>query len=481
MNNFFQRIREENNRILVIGDIMLDEYVYGSIERISPEAPVPIMYNTAKKCYLGGAANVCYNIITMGGCADLVGEIGLDIDGEIIRELLKQYGISTKYIISSNKKTTRKTRYLSKAGQQILRIDSEDLAENPEIQNALCSLLKSILPKYKIIILSDYGKGFFDEGIVDFIFKHVREEKQQIIIDPKRWLKKYCRKAYLLKPNLDEFCSKYGKRITITEILRSSELILQTLNLDRLLITCGSDGMVYLEKLKDPYYIPAGATNVVNVSGAGDVVSAAIALGLIGGAEIRPVLCFASRVAAVMVKRPRADTLKIDDVVEILGHEYKVISDRSMLSFLRQYYWNKRIALTNGCFDIFHIGHVDFLEKAKQTCDILIVAVNNDESICKLKGKSRPVIHLDERIKMLELQPQINWIVTFSTEEELLQIIESLSPDILLKGIEYENRSITGKEYIESRGGEVKLIPRHYVQSTSLIVDRIIRSSCNEV
>lgn len=480
INNLITKMLTSRNSILVIGDIMVDKFVYGNVNRLSPEATVPLLENPIEYYYLGGAANVCMMIHKLGMKVDLMGCIGCDEYGERLLELLKDNNISAKNIMKCPEMTTTlKTRYYSNTGHYLMRADYECFYEYQDTVNIL-DKLETMIPKYDIIILSDYDKGFLSTRLTKEIISLANKYKKKTIIDPKSdTIKKYDG-CYIVKPNFFEFQKYYGKT-TIKDIIENYDKVLNTLGVKRLLITCGENGILYLKQNETPFYQSASCCCSADVTGAGDVVTALLAVGLVCGLSDIESIELANKCAGLSVEKIGSSVIDLDDIKKVLPLSNKILANRNILPLLRLYYKNKKIVFTNGCFDLLHTGHLDLLQQAKQLGDILIVGLNSDLSIRKLKGERRPIYNENNRIAFLQLIPYVDWIFTFDDDDELLSLIEILCPNIIVKGEDYQDKPITGKDFVESIGGKLVFIPHQYKISTTNIIQQIeLRSALHE-
>ncbi len=473
MDQIINSILNSTKKILVIGDIMLDEYVSGNVNRLSPEAPIPILSNTKTHYRLGGAANVCMNIHSLGIKVDLMGCIGNDSYGDQLLSILQANDISNEYIFKDEKMlTTVKTRYLSNSGHQLIRVDRECFYESTDLDKII-KCFQKIVEQYEVIILSDYAKGFLHTSLIKEIVSLAQKYNKRIITDPKsNTIEKYDG-CYLVKPNKEEFEKFYGsQKISIEYIIENSENILAKLAVERLLITCSAQGMVYLRKGVKPFYQPSCCRQVTDVTGAGDIVTAMLAIGFVCGLSDEESIELANKCAGLSVEKRGTSVMDLDDIKKVLPFSNKVLKDKSILPLLRANHQNKKIVFTNGCFDLLHIGHLDLLQQAKQLGDILIVGLNSDSSIQKLKGESRPICNEEDRITLLTLIPDVDWIFLFD-DDELLSLVKMLCPDIMVKGEDYQGKPITGKEFVESSGGKLVLVPLQYRTSTTNIIQQI--------
>lgn len=473
MSGIINNILNSEKKILVIGDVMLDQYVSGDIHRLSQEASVPIMVNEKVDYKLGGAANVCINIHSLGGKVDIMGCIGNDLSGEKLLDMLQANQISTDHIFKLNGKiTTVKTRYMSNLGRHILRVDHECYYEYTEPDEVL-KHFENIVDQYEVIVLSDYNKGFLNSQLTREILLSAKKRNKITIVDPKsETIEKY-KDSYLIKPNKNEFQQFYGgNEISIEYILNHSEEILNTLNLERLLITCSEQGIIYLCHGGKSFHQPAFCRQVTDVTGAGDIVTAILALGYTYGLSEVESITLANKCAGISVEKRGTSLVDLDDLLRVLSPQYKILDGMHLLPLLRTYYKKKKIVFTNGCFDLLHAGHLDLLKRSKQLGDILVVGLNSDVSINRLKGTERPICNQDNRILILSMISEVDWIIPFDEDDPLL-LIKALCPDVLVKGDDYQKEQVIGGDFVESYGGHVALIHRKYEMSTTEIINHI--------
>ena len=467
--------------ILVIGDAILDCYIYSTLRNADKECEADI-YTSEKRCFfLGGAANVCATIRSLGAEVSIASCIGNDGNGSIMVHLLNEKNICLDHlIVSNNYKTTTKTRLCDQDETQILRIDDESIDESGHIAQSICQSIEDTISKYDVIVLSDYNKGSLTEASVKKIIGLSEKYSKKVIVDPKSdSISKY-NNSFLIKADYKQFCQycsniKYltPDRINISYILNNSEQILHALNIDHLVITCADKGIIYLRKGFPCCYEEGLYKNNVCAIGSGDVVLAVISVGVAYAFDISEVLPLANTLAGNLVSFSGTSNVTSKYIKEIITRikNKKVLDDLSVLIMLRAYYSNRRIVFTNGCFDWLHEGHVDLLEKSALLGDILIVAVNDDDSIKRLKGPERPVYCLPKRVSDLVKLSFVDYVIPFNTESELTRIIKLVSPNILVKGEEYLDKEITGKDYVTSIGGEVMFVQHSYDISTTKKLD----------
>lgn len=470
-------------RVLVIGDLMIDEYVWGDVTRISPEAPVPVVHVKREEMTLGGAGNVVNNLITLGAKVFVGGVIGNDPRGKMLLDLFVEIGADVSGIfVDPNRPTIRKTRIIA-SNQQMLRIDREiksDVSE--EILASIVRFVNEKLSEIDIVIISDYGKGVVTTNLLKRIIPVIRGAQKPIIADPKGLdFTKYCGVS-VLTPNKKEAAQASGVEIIDQLTLEKSAKKLLAMNCsESLLITCGPEGMVLFEKNNEPVYIKAEAREVYDVSGAGDTVVAVLGLALATGASLTDAASVANTAAGIVVGKVGTATVTKQELLAALNEhsdkftgKYRSITDLPLLcKDLRNK--GKRIVLTNGCFDLLHVGHIMFLSASKKAGDVLMVAVDDDESVRKLKGAGRPVIRAQERIRIISALDCVDYVIKFSTDE-LPKLIELIRPDVLTKGSNYSENEVIGRELVEKYGGKVVLYPITETVSSSEIIHSIRNS-----
>ncbi len=464
--------------VLVIGDVMLDEYIFGSVNRISPEAPVPILKEEKREWSLGGAANVALNCKHIGCNIDLIGIINKsDRPGQKFISMLEKNGIPTHGLINSSSRATTCKKRLMANNQQLLRIDTENInflsvEESNQIEKNLDKLVK----QNTIILVSDYAKGIITKQILSKIILLGKQRNCLILVDPKKPnFDKYQNINYI-KPNHKEFSEMvnyYGFNQN-DSIIENGKKICRQLNLDGLVITLGEKGIQFISN-KEIIFIPACKKEVFDLTGAGDTVIAFLALGLSSNLKIKQCLKLANHAAAVAISHLKTYAVSLDELIDKnIDFEEKILHDWAMLKI--ELDWlkleNKKIVFTNGCFDILHSGHIHLFREAKKQGDILVVGLNTNNSVQRLKGKSRPINNLDERSKILSGIGVIDFIVSFN-EDTPKEIIEYLSPDILVKGGDYKKESIVGYDFVKSNGGHIHIVNYQADLATTNIVNKI--------
>lgn len=468
-------LEEKHPNVLVVGDLMIDHYVWGECNRISPEAPVQITEVKDETNRLGGACNVANNLIALGAKVSVCGIIGDDDTGRWLVKNLDLKGIDIKNIfIQKDRPTTKKTRIIV-SNQQVLRVDREKKEEiDKVIEEEIIFNIQNQILNYDCIVISDYNKGVLTHNLTQSLISLARSENKLILCDPKgeNYLK--YRGATLITPNKSEIQNATKIKITNDESLfKALENLKQTCDLKISLATLSEDGIGLLDKKGNLVKIPTIAQEVYDVTGAGDTVISALAFGLSSGLDIYKSCEFANAAAAVVVAKVGSASASYFEIIQYLhnrktdDYNQKIISKNDLLNIL-QSLKNQKIIFTNGCFDILHKGHVSYLQKAKKMGDILIVGLNSDDSIKRLKGEQRPINTQEDRAFILAGLESVDFVVIFNenTPEEL---IRDISPDILVKGKDYEGKEIAGSKYAK----ELKLIDFIEGKSTTNILNKI--------
>jgi D-beta-D-heptose 7-phosphate kinase/D-beta-D-heptose 1-phosphate adenosyltransferase len=463
----------KDQSILVIGDVMLDEYWYGNAKRISPEAPVPIINVDQQDYRLGGAANVALNLAKIGVKVSLSGVIGNDQQAKILSRLINEAGIDFCPLIRQDYQTINKLRIIS-GNQQIIRVDREQ--ECADLGESFFNEVKFSLTKFKTVIFSDYGKGSLSSA--EKIIDHGRLSGARILIDPKGSDFNKYRNANAITPNENEFRIIVGDWSNAKEFEEKGIKLMQRLGLEALLVTRGGKGMTLFTK-DGLCHIPVESSQVFDVTGAGDTVIAFLAASLALGTDYIDSSKLANLAASLSVQKRGAATVSLEELLSkvIPNKEYESTEDQNLLNQLGLYQnQGKSIVMTNGCFDILHVGHIKYLESAKKLGDILCIAVNTDESVRDIKGSHRPINSLEDRVALLCSLECVDMVIPFS-EATPINIIEAIRPNILVKGGDYHEHNIIGADFIKSIGGEVKIIDFVKGKSTTSLIDRILKSS----
>jgi D-beta-D-heptose 7-phosphate kinase/D-beta-D-heptose 1-phosphate adenosyltransferase len=470
--------------LLVVGDLMLDEYLWGDVHRISPEAPVQVVSIKNEGYTLGGAGNVVNNAVALGAKVSVAGVIGSGRNGQLLREKFNELGVDTAGIVEEPARlTTQKTRIIA-SHQHVLRIDREtDTGISDATLEKISRFIEDKMPQVDVVLISDYGKGLITQKLLSRLMASAQKHQKLSIVDPKGLdFSKYSG-ASLLTPNKKEAALASGVEIVDESTLKkSAHKIFETVGLDKLLITCGKEGMVLFDKNREPFRVRAEARQVYDVSGAGDTVLAVFGLAMASGTSIHNAVTIANTAAGIVVgkvgtatvsKEELALTLKSDDPGR--PAKFKHVSE---LPALIEELKKKRaqLVLTNGCFDLLHAGHIQLFSESKQMGDVLIVAIDDDESVKKLKGSGRPVIRAKERIRILSALDSVDYVVVFSSNE-LEKLIDIVQPNVLTKGSNFAAKEVFGHERVEALGGRVVLIPVTENISSTRIINNIKSST----
>lgn len=464
--------------VLVVGDVMLDRYWYGSTTRISPEAPVPVIKVTRTEDRPGGAANVALNIAALGAPAYLVGVTGADEAAAALTEQLHSVGVQTAFQQQSGQPTIVKLRAMSRQ-QQLLRMDFEEPFTTDTA--ALFATVADLLDSVKVLVLSDYGKGSLRNH--QALIQAANAKGVMVLADPKGQDFSIYRGATVLTPNIAEFEAVAGPCADEQQLLARGEQMLQDLQLDALLITRGEQGMTLIRAAQPAVHLPAQAREVFDVTGAGDTVISTLATALAAGQDLPEAMHLANLAAGIVVGKLGTATVSAPELRRVLQGE--LASGRGVLG-LQQLQaavaaakaQGERVVFTNGCFDILHAGHVSYLEQAREQGDRLIVAVNGDASVTRLKGAGRPINTVERRMAVLAGLGAVDWVVSFDTDtpEDLLRVLQ---PDVLVKGGDYGVEQVVGAEIVYSYGGEVRVLGLVENSSTTAIVEKIQQTQKN--
>ncbi|ALO45002.1 bifunctional D-glycero-beta-D-manno-heptose-7-phosphate kinase/D-glycero-beta-D-manno-heptose 1-phosphate adenylyltransferase HldE [Pseudohongiella spirulinae] len=463
-------------RVLVVGDVMLDRYWRGSAARISPEAPVPIVKVAGSEDRPGGAANVALNIAVLGAAASIAGIAGRDEAGIELTGKLEAAGVLCRMVQSENAPTITKLRIISQQ-QQLIRIDFEDDFDADDITLLQQQALKSVSDN-GALVLSDYGKGTLAD--TQSLIRAAHDSQIPVVVDPKGSdFSKYAG-ATVLTPNLAEFEAVAGVCSDEEELIRKGQQWRERLQLSALLITRGEKGMTLLQGSRPALHLPAQAREVYDVTGAGDTVVAVLAASLAAGQSMEQAVVLANLAAGLAVARLGTAAISGPELRRALqqmqGSGRGVMSaEQLLMSVADAREQGERVVFTNGCFDIIHAGHVGYLAEAKSLGDRLIVAVNGDESVRRLKGASRPINPVERRMAVLAGLEAVDWVVSFDddTPEALL---EALRPDVLVKGGDYRPDQVVGGQFVADYGGEVRVLAFLDNCSTSAIVEKVRQS-----
>jgi len=467
----------KQKHVLVVGDVMLDNYYVGNVRRISPEAPVPVFRKRSERSVLGGAANVAANLVAANQQVTMMAIVGDDDNGGRLMEQFAEKGVDASLVCKLQRSTTVKTRFLADNNQQMLRLDVEDTdAITKQECRMMLELLKECISRFDLILMSDYLKGLLTQEFCQGIIRMARERNIPVVIDVKdpKYGKYYG--ATLLKPNLNELRSLTGKTAqTDEEIVEASEELRKRSNSQYMLTTLGARGMVLVGD-GEPYFVKSLAREVYDVSGAGDTTIAYLATCMANGMPVRDAVDIANYAAGIQVGKVGTSSVYWQEVRDLISNEdhgisHKILSQEEVEHF-RQDNANKKIVFTNGCFDILHVGHKRYLQQAATLGDILIVGVNSDASVKRLKGPDRPVNSEQDRAEMLSALGFIDYVVVFD-EDTPYELIKKVQPDVLVKGGDYKPEEVVGRDIVEARGGRLELMSFVEGKSTTNTINKM--------
>lgn len=460
--------------VLVVGDVMLDRYWHGSTGRISPEAPVPVVKVEHREDRPGGAANVALNIAALGAQAQLVGVTGRDEAADSLQQRLQAAGVAVCFQQRADQPTIIKLRVLSRH-QQLLRLDFEEPFQTDT--QALLAAVKGLLNGAGVLVLSDYGKGALQNHAA--LIRLARERGIPVLADPKGQDFTIYRGATLLTPNLGEFEAVVGPCTDEGSLVSKGLALIDQLQLEALLVTRGEQGMTLLRPGCVELHLPARAREVFDVTGAGDTVISTLAAALAAGESLPEAVALANLAAGIVVGKLGTAAISMPELRRAVqlaaGSARGVMNLEPLLAVVEDARaQGEKVVFTNGCFDILHAGHVAYLEQARALGQRLIVAVNDDASVQRLKGPGRPVNNVDRRMAVLAGLEAVDWVVSFAqdTPEALLAQVR---PDILVKGGDYGLEEVVGAELVRSYGGRVAVLGLLENSSTTAIVDKIRR------
>ena len=476
-------LNSKSPNLLVIGDLMVDHYLWGSCERISPEAPVQVINVNNESILLGGAGNVINNLKALGANVDVISVIGNCNASDEIRGLIDEINISTEFLFNQHDRITSKKSRVIASQQQVIRFDREEVQEiSDESQKKVLATLKRIIKNYDCILLSDYGKGVLTQELTKSVITIANKNSKKVLVDPKGSDYSKYKGAFLLTPNKIEASSATGISIQDKASLTDAIIKLKSdCNLDISIITLSDQGIAVYD---DQFRIhPTFTREVFDVTGAGDTVLASLGFALACDLSIDDAIEFSNLAAGVVVGKIGSSTATINEIVEyesslkksISGKHIKNINEISILTKeLKKK--GKKIVFTNGCFDVLHAGHVKYLETSKSHGDILIVGINSNRSVSSLKGPKRPFNTELDRAYLIAALESVDYVVIFD-EDTPYNLIKSIKPHILTKGADYKDKEVIGHDLVE----ELKLIDLVNGKSTSKLVEVIQRSNKNAV
>jgi D-beta-D-heptose 7-phosphate kinase/D-beta-D-heptose 1-phosphate adenosyltransferase len=460
-------------RVLVAGDVMLDRYLFGATSRISPEAPVPVVHVRTSDDRAGGAANVAVNLAALGVGTTLFGVVGNDQEAAKLKSVLEQQHIDCRFSYSDRRPTITKTRVQSR-GQQLIRLDREEPADGSK-SPSLVLPLTAALDGVDAVVLSDYGKGAL--GDVADMIAACRSAGVPVIIDPKGTNFRKYRGASVITPNQSEFEAVAGPAVSDEDMVERARKMLDELELEALLVTRGEKGMLLVEAGQEPFFLSTQAREVYDVTGAGDTVIATFAAAYASGTNFQASSGLANLAAGLVVRKIGVASVTPSELRVALHQRGQggrgLVAEAELFSLIEESKERgERIVMTNGCFDVLHAGHVAYLEEAKSLGDRLVVAVNDDDSVRRLKGADRPLNTLQDRMAVLAGLAAVDWVVPF-TEDTPARLIAAVLPHVLVKGGDYRTDQIAGAREVLESGGEVRVLSFREGHSSTRIIDML--------
>jgi D-beta-D-heptose 7-phosphate kinase/D-beta-D-heptose 1-phosphate adenosyltransferase len=470
-------------KILCVGDVMLDRFLYGDVERISPEAPVPVIHLRTSKSMLGGAGNVAHNIASLGGDAVLLGLIGDDESGRILRGHVEEVaGVTAAFVASARRPTICKTRFLA-GQQQVVRADEESSRPtDPAEEQALLAALAQWIDAVGAVILSDYGKGVLTSGVIGRAITLAEAAGIPVFVDPKSQNFAHYRGATCITPNLKELAAASHLPVgSEEEIIAAARKVIADAAAQAILATRSEKGLLLIVACGEVHSAAARTREVFDVSGAGDTVIATMALAYASGLSMPQAMRISNAAAGVVVSKIGTATVEPAELLHELAEDDESPSPANgplrsageAAAAVER--WKRRgltVGFTNGVFDILHAGHVALLKAARAECDRLVVALNTDASVARLKGPERPINPLEQRAAVLAAIRHVDCVVGFE-EDTPLALIRRLLPDVLVKGADYRPEEVVGADVVQAAGGKVLLCSLIDGQSTTRIVERI--------
>jgi D-beta-D-heptose 7-phosphate kinase/D-beta-D-heptose 1-phosphate adenosyltransferase len=479
--------RLKSARVLVVGDVMVDHFQYGKVDRISPEAPIPVLKVDRGNTMLGGAGNVVRNLRSLNAKVRFVTVTGSDSAGRDVARMIKKQKIQDKPLIEDGRTTTTKTRYIAGV-QQILRADHETSNSlSPKVEANLIKSVTSAMKACSTIVLSDYGKGALSSSACKKIIRLSAKSKKIIIVDPKGTDFSRYSGADLITPNRQELSEAVGFNIeTDTDVVRASKLLIKRYNFGAILTTRSADGMSVVSATGLVNHLAAEAQEVFDVSGAGDTVVATVAATLAIGENLNRAAAVANAAAGIVVGKVGTASVFSSDLLVVLksrdlvGSEAKVMSLDQIKDHIKQWRQdNLSLGFTNGCFDLLHPGHISTLEQASILCDRLVVGLNSDSSIKALKGDDRPIQSETSRATVLASLSSVDAVITFS-DKTPLNLIKLIKPNVLVKGADYKASSVIGANIVKKYGGNVIIVDLKKGHSTSATIANLSQSQKNK-
>lgn len=468
----------EKAKVLVVGDVMLDRYWHGDVARISPEAPVPVVNIRKIEERIGGAGNVALNISSLGGKACLLSLVGKDENAKLLENLLEQAQVESCLLRIPGSPTINKLRIIGR-NQQLIRLDQEESFDSWNEEDFFTAYATKLTDS-DVVIFSDYGKGTLRP--IAKLLDLARKMQKIILVDPKSKDFSIYHGATVITPNMSEFEAVVGHCKSDKEIETKALQLLRQHEFQAILVTRGAHGMSLICEDKPTLHLPTIAREVYDVTGAGDSVIATLGAAMAAGEDLQSAMVLANTAAGVAVKKLGATAVSIFELRRAMQHQQddlraRIVDEEHLFQQVADARAHgEKIVMTNGCFDILHPGHVIYLEKAKSLGQRLIIAVNDDDSVRRLKGPKRPINKIQERMLVLAALDSVDWVVPFS-QDTPERLIKSVAPDILVKGGDYQVHEIAGADYVLEHGGEVIIIPFEEGFSTTSVLTKIKKTS----
>jgi D-beta-D-heptose 7-phosphate kinase/D-beta-D-heptose 1-phosphate adenosyltransferase len=471
----------QKRKIVVVGDFMLDRYLYGNAQRLSPDAPVPVLAAQVQNQSPGGAANVCLDLRALHCKVSCIGIVGDDTDGRLLSSMMKKRGCDVAgMVIAKDRPTTVKHNFVGLAQhrhpQKMFRVDYESTEPvDPAIGRRLIAAVKQQLKGAAALCLEDYNKGALTEPVCRALIRAAKQAGVPVLVDPAA-VDDYSRYrgATCITPNRTEAQLATGGNDPKT----MARALLRTLQLQTVVLTLDKEGALLLEKGKSPVLIPTQARGVYDVTGAGDMVLAMLSAAVANDGDWQTAVALANVAAGLEVERFGVVPIDLDEILlAVLNQRHEQLgklrqADQLTVELNAHRRQGKKIVFTNGCFDILHAGHVSYLRKARAEGDLLVVAINSDKSIGRIKGEGRPVNKIDDRLMVMSELESVDYLVVFE-QDTPIKLIRAIKPDVLVKGADYKRNQVVGADVVEKHGGRIKLVPLVKGRSTTNIIGRI--------
>ena len=468
-------------RVLVVGDLILDGYIYGDVERISPEAPIPVLKVSRREKRLGGAASVAGNLAALEAKVTVCGSLGDDDAGKEFRTLLAERGIDDRgVIVDASRRTTLKTRMIAHV-QHVLRVDDEDTAPiSDDVRSRIIDFIARNVTDFDIVLVSDYAKGLVTPELMKHIVRTCTRAKIRVLVDPAK-IKDYSlyRGASAITPNRAESELATSMTIPTTGPVDVAHKLLDQLDLEAVIVTLDRDGMALMEHGGTLEVFPTRTRAVYDVAGAGDMVLSVLGLVLADGGSYADAVRLANVAGGLEVERIGVTPLTRKEIASALSGDHATPAQKTktlpeLLDALQEHRRRKEtIVFTNGCFDVLHIGHLKSLETARSFGDVLVVALNSDVSVKRLKGPERPIYNQNERAEILAALGDVTYVTIFD-DDTPLELVKAVRPDVMVKGKDWQGKPVAGQDVIETYGGRLEFVDLFTSVSTTDIITRVL-------